>query len=71
MLGIERVADALVREDRTKHCTVARLVNDRIGEGPPSVKTKPINNIDVTSGQSYKHFTSINYNPRVVIWAIF
>ena len=24
-----------------------------------------------TSGQSYKHFTSVNYNPRVVIWAIF
>ena len=23
------------------------------------------------SGQSYKHFTSVNYDPRVVIWAIF
>ena len=22
-------------------------------------------------GQSYKHFTSVNYDPRVVIWAIF
>ena len=22
-------------------------------------------------GQSYKQFTSINYDPRVVIWAIF
>ena len=25
----------------------------------------------VTSGQSYKHFTLIIYNPRVVIWGIF
>ena len=22
-------------------------------------------------GQSYKHFMSVNYDPRVVIWAIF
>ena len=22
-------------------------------------------------GQSYKHFTNVNYNPGVVIWAIF
>ena len=23
------------------------------------------------SGQSYKHFTSVNYDPRVITWAIF
>ena len=27
--------------------------------------------IRATSGQSYKHFTSVTYDPRVVIWAMF
>ena len=26
---------------------------------------------EVTSGQSYKHFTIVIYDPRVVIWSIF
>ena len=25
----------------------------------------------LTSGQSYKHFTLVNYDSRVVIWGIF
>ena len=27
--------------------------------------------INLICGQNHNHFTSINYNPRVVIWAIF
>ena len=27
--------------------------------------------ISLTSGQSYKHFTLVNYDSRVVIWGIF
>ena len=30
-----------------------------------------IGNNQRTSGQSYKHFTLVNYNSRVVIWGIF
>ena len=27
--------------------------------------------VRLTSGQSYKHFTIVNYDSRVVIWGIF
>ena len=26
---------------------------------------------NITSGQSYKHFMSVNYDSRVIIWGIF
>ena len=34
------------------------------------IEDKRTDHSTLTSGQSYKHFTSINYDPRVVIWAI-
>ena len=42
----------------------------------PSPEKVPRAYLDVilghkTSGQSYKHFTLVNYDSRVVIWGIF
>ena len=39
---------------------------------PRIIKSKILSVNDIsTCGQAYKHFTLVNYDSRVVIWAIF
>ena len=50
--------------------SIITIVNLPYSRSPPDPDCLLVGSLWLTGGQSYK-FTSVNYDPRVVIWGIF